>query len=115
MKSELNPMTEKNIRELIKEAVPPLDWFCDYNHPIFTLGWLEDGIRLEFHYEDEKIQKADELFLWKMYAIMSDYWCKFYEECYHNTWEYKRDFLPYEQRFRHCTHCGKKLEEKLYG
>lgn len=74
----------ENIRELILKTPPPLDW-CGKKHPIETIGNYYFGIGDGFRFDKDKIEQSDELFLWKMHALISDYWLNFYKEQYNKT------------------------------
>lgn len=68
-----NDINSFNIRELILTSAPPFEW-ADGKHPINTLGNYYFGIGDGFNFDKEKVNKADEDLLWKLYGLISLYW-----------------------------------------
>ena len=78
-----NPIESFDVRQLIMKSAPPFEW-CDqdYSHPIQQLGGYYFGIGDGFDYDEQKVKEADELTLWKLYALIQNYWLVHYEEWY---------------------------------
>ena len=76
-----NPIESFDVRQLIMKSAPPFEW-CknDYSHPIQQLGYFYFGIGDGFDYNEQKVKEADELTLWKLYALIQRYWLVHYEE-----------------------------------
>lgn len=65
-----------NIRNLILDSAPPLEWSGDKNHPIHTLGYYYFGIGDGFRFNEEALKDADEELLKKIYGEIARYWCE---------------------------------------
>lgn len=78
-----NPIESFDVRQLIMKSAPPLEW-CkqDYSHPIQQLGSYYFGIGDGFEYDEQKVKEADEATLWKLYALIQNYWLIHYEAWY---------------------------------
>lgn len=64
------------IRKLILDFEPPLEWCCDKNHPIHTLGYYHfSRFCDEFRFDKEAVQEADEELLKKICGEIARYWC----------------------------------------
>lgn len=75
------PIESFDIRKMIMKSAPPFEWDeQDYSHPIQQLGSFYFGIGDGFDYDEQKVKEADELTLWKLYALMQRYWLVHYEE-----------------------------------
>lgn len=68
-----------NIKEMIINTTVPFEW-ADNIHPINQLGYFYFGIADGFKFNEEKVNKADELFLWKLYGLIQNYWLIHYIE-----------------------------------
>lgn len=64
-----------NIRKLMLDAAPPLEWSSDKSHPIHTLGYYYFGICDGFIFDEEAVKEADEELLKKIYGEIARYWC----------------------------------------
>jgi len=65
-----------DIRKLILDSAPPLEWSSDKSHPIHTLGFYIFGIGDGFVFDEEAVKNADEGLLKKIYGEIARYWCK---------------------------------------
>jgi len=75
------PIESFDIRKMIMKSAPPFEWDeQNYSHPIQQLGYFYFGIGDGFRYDEQKVKEADELTLWKLYALMQRYWLVHYEE-----------------------------------
>lgn len=83
------PISDFNIRELILDTAPPFEWSTsDGSHPIEQLGYFYFGICDGFRFDTQKVAEADELVLWKLYALIQTYWFVHYKEWY-RKYKYK--------------------------
>lgn len=74
------PISEFNIRNLIITTSPPFEWAGIKDHPIHKIGYYYFGISDRFNFQEEKISQVDENLLWKLYALIQNYWLIHYEE-----------------------------------
>ena len=74
-----NPIDSFNIREMIIDVSVPFEW-ADNIHPINQLGYFYFGVGDGFKFNEEKVNNADELFLWKLYGLIQNYWLIHYVE-----------------------------------
>ena len=80
------PIESFDIRKMIMKSAPPFEWDeQDYSHPIQQLGYFYFGIGDGFRYDEQKVKEADELTLWKLYALMQTYWLIQYEAWYNKN------------------------------
>ena len=85
IEKEINrPIDSFDVRKLIMESSPPFEW-CnqDYSHPIQKIGSYYFGIGDGFDYDEQKVKETDELTLWKLYALIQNYWSVQYQT-WHN-------------------------------
>ena len=64
---------------MIVDTAVPFEW-ADNIHPINQLGYFYFGIADGFKFNKEKVENADELFLWKLYGLIQNYWLIHYRE-----------------------------------
>lgn len=81
-----NPLESFDIKKLIMSTAVPFEW-CkgDKSHPIQQLGYYYFGIGDGFKFNEQKVNEADELLLWKLYALTQKYWKVHYEEWHERT------------------------------
>lgn len=80
------PVDDFDIRQLILNSSPPFEWSTsDGSHPIEQLGYFYFGIGDGFRFNESEVAAADELLLWKLYALIQTYWLSHYQE-----WERKK-------------------------
>lgn len=65
-----------NIRDLMLNAAPPLEWSDDKTHPIHSLGYYYFGIGEGFVFDKKAVKNADEELLKKIYGEIARYWCE---------------------------------------
>lgn len=75
------PIDSFDIRKLILDTAVPFEWDVK-DHPIKQLGHFYFGIGDGFEFDPEKVNKCDELTLWKLYGLIQTYWLIHYEEWY---------------------------------
>ena len=63
-----------NIRKLILDSAPPLEWESDKKHPIHTLGYYYFGIADGFKFNEKAVNEANEELLKKIYGEIARYW-----------------------------------------
>ena len=74
------PISDFNIRELILNTSPPFEWSTNNgSHPIEQLGYFCFGVGDGFRFDTQKVAEADELVLWKLYALIQTYWLAHYK------------------------------------
>lgn len=77
------PIENFDIRKMILDIAVPFEWATtDRSHPVEQLGYFYFGIGDSFCFNEEKVNEADELLLWKLYALTQNYWLIHYEEWY---------------------------------
>jgi len=86
------PIESFDIREMITHTSPPFEW-CNKNHPINQIGQFFFGISDGFKFDREKIAVADEVLLWKLYALIQTFWCVHYRE-----WHRKQTNMVFNMR-----------------
>lgn len=75
------PISNFDIRKMIIKSCPPFEWATsNRSHPIEQFGYFYFGIGDGFHFDESKIQEADELLLWKLYGLIQTYWLMHYRE-----------------------------------
>lgn len=65
-----------DIRKLMLDAAPPLEWSGDEGHPIHSLGYYIFGICDGFIFDEEAVKNADEELLNRIYGEIARYWCE---------------------------------------
>ena len=65
-----------NIRKLILDSAPPLEWSNDKKHPIHKFVYYIFGICDGFRIDEEAVNNADEELLKKIYGEIARYWCE---------------------------------------
>ena len=80
------PIESFDIRKMILDIAVPFEWArADHSHPIEQLGYFYFGIGDGFNFYEEKVNEADELLLWKLYALAQNYWLIHYEEWFNKA------------------------------
>lgn len=83
----------KNIKDLILNQTPPLEWSSIDNHPIKKLGSYFFGLVDGFDFDKEKVSKCEELELWDLYAEIKEYW-----ELQYKKWSDKKSEIIFNMR-----------------
>ncbi len=79
MREEIKYSEELDVRNLLKETSPPYIYAIDKNCPVYHLGYFTWGAHEKWIWIDEELNKADDLTLWKVYALIQQNWGAMYK------------------------------------
>ena len=70
---------EADVKELLKQTSPPYSHAADKENPVSRWGYFTSGPCESWVWIDEELAKADDVALWKVYALIEAYWGAMYE------------------------------------